>query len=183
MSEKHLNEDMLQQFALEPASCPPNVIAHLMECPECFLEATGYHQLGQALKEQPAPEFGFDLAAAVMGQLETGQGAAAPMEEVAELPPEVGGMGAPTGAAVLETPKGVVVTVREPRRISRVIVPVVIAIVAALPAWLFRRTAYFVFADVSEAIAWIILAAAGIAVVFTVYKYYRRYQQVLHLIN
>lgn len=164
MSGKHLNEDMLQQYVLEPAACPPEAIAHLAVCPQCRIEAAAYLQLGKALRDQPAPEFAFDLAAAVMEQLGARPGAAMEMARRGSQP----------GAAV---------RVREPRQGPRLTVPAVIAIVAALPAWLFRKTAYLVFSDMSGAAAWVILALAGVAVLFSCYKYYRRYQQVLQLIN
>jgi len=75
------------------------------------------------------------------------------------------------------------VRVRESRLMSRLVLPVVIAIVVAFPAWLFRRAAYFLFRDISGAVAWIILASAAIVVLFNAYRYYRKYQQVIQLIN
>lgn len=151
MSGKHLEEDVLQQYALEPAACPPEVIAHLSACTQCRFEAEGYRQLGRLLRDQPVPEFSFDLAAAVMVKLDA----------------------APHTA----TRAG------RPRWVSALALPVVIVILAVIPAWLFRKTAYFAFADLSGVIAWIILPAAVVAVLFRIYRYYRKYQQVLHLIN
>lgn len=175
MSGEHLTHDMLQQYALEPAVCPPEAIAHLAECPLCRIEVTGYFRLKKALKDQPAPAFSFDLAAAVMERLEAGPGGVeTPVEAVR------GGVVTPVevGRGGVETP-----VEAGPRRVLRLAVPFVIALVAVLPAWLFRKTAYFVFAEMSGAVAWIILAAAGVAVLFSIYKYYRKYQQVIQLIN
>ena len=151
MSGEHLEEDMLQRYALEPAACPPEAVAHLAECPKCRFEATEYLLLGKALGDLPVPEFRFDLAAAVMGKV-----------------------GSHADGAV---------RVRESRLMSRLVLPVVIAIVVAFPAWLFRRAAYFLFRDISGAVAWIILASAAIVVLFNAYRYYRKYQQVIQLIN
>ena len=151
MSGEHLEEDMLQRYALEPAACPPEAVAHLAECPKCRFEATEYLLLGKALRDLPVPEFRFDLAAAVMGEV-----------------------GSHADGAV---------RVRESRLVSRLVLPVVIAIVVAFPAWLFRRAAYFLFRDISGAVAWIILASAAVVVLFNAYRYYRKYQQVIQLIN
>jgi len=151
MSGEHLEEDMLQRYALEPAACPPEAVAHLAECPKCRFEATEYLLLGKALGDLPVPEFRFDLAAAVAGKV-----------------------GSHADGAV---------RVRESRLMSRLVLPVVIAIVVAFPAWLFRRAAYFLFRDISGAVAWIILASAAIVVLFNAYRYYRKYQQVIQLIN
>ena len=151
MSGEHLEEDMLQRYALEPAACPPEAVAHLAECPKCRFEATEYLLLGKALGDLPVPEFRFDLAAAVAGKV-----------------------GSHADGAV---------RVRESRLMSRLVLPVVIAIVVAFPAWLFRKTAYFLFRDISGAVAWIILASAAIVVLFNAYRYYRKYQQVIQLIN
>ena len=151
MSGEHLEEDMLQRYALEPAACPPEAVAHLAECPKCRFEATEYLLLGKALGDLPVPEFRFDLAAAVAGKV-----------------------GSHADGAV---------RVRESRLMSRLVLPVVIAIVVAFPAWLFRRAAYFLFRDISGAVAWIILASAAVVVLSNAYRYYRKYQQVIQLIN
>jgi hypothetical protein len=151
MTGKHLKEDVLQRYALEPGACPPEVLVHLAECTQCRVEAEGYRQLGKLLRDQPVPGFSFDLAAAVMTRLDSA-----------------------TPTATLAGKQ---------KWVSRLSVPAVIAILAVIPAWLFRKTAYFVFADMSAVIAWIILAAAGIAVLFWSYRYYRKYQHFLHLIN
>jgi|SRR6185312_9509253 len=163
MSGEHLEEDMLQRYALEPAACPPEAVAHLAECPKCRFEATEYLLLGKALGDLPVPEFRFDLAAAVMGKVGLDADAAV-----------AGKVGSHADGAV---------RVRESRLMSRLVLPVVIAIVVAFPAWLFRRAAYFLFRDISGAVAWIILASAAIVVLFNAYRYYRKYQQVIQLIN
>jgi len=163
MSGEHLEEDMLQRYALEPAACPPEAVAHLAECPKCRFEATEYLLLGKALRDLPVPEFRFDLAAAVMGEV-------GPHADAAVM----GEVGSHADGAV---------RVRESRLMSRLVLPVVIAIVVAFPAWLFRRAAYFLFRDISGAVAWIILASAAIVVLFNAYRYYRKYQQVIQLIN
>src|SRR5690348_14723130 len=116
MSGEHLEEDMLQRYALEPAACPPEAVAHLAECPKCRFEATEYLLLGKALGDLPVPEFRFDLAAAVMGKVGSHADAGV-----------MGKVGSHADGAV---------RVRESRLMSRLVLPVVIAIVVAFPAWL-----------------------------------------------
>jgi hypothetical protein len=52
-----------------------------------------------------------------------------------------------------------------------------------VPAWLFRRSAYFVFTDMSAAFYWVLLAAAGIVFGFFLLRLYKKYQDVINLIN
>ena len=167
MNSLHLTEDVLQLYALEPERCPQEVIEHLAECEECRVAAEGWMLLGKALKDQPAPEFSFDVAAAVMGRLEG--------EEVRGGEVVTGRL---DGERAATPAHGVALG-----RVSRLVVPGIVAIVAGVPAWLFRKTAYFAFADMSEEIALVILVCAGVAVAFSAYKYYRRYQQIIQLIN
>ncbi|HVS97136.1 MAG TPA: hypothetical protein VHE54_11660 [Puia sp.] len=163
MSGVHLNEETLQQYTLDPAACPPEAVAHLSECVECRIQAGVYAGLGKALRDQPAPEFSFDLATAVMARLNP-PGTAAVMGGLEIAPPEA----APVGK------RG---------KLSRLVVPLVIVFVAAIPAWLFRKTAVLVFSEMAGPAAWIIPVCAGVAVLFRCYKYYRRYQEILQLIN
>ncbi|HXD77198.1 MAG TPA: hypothetical protein VN616_05290 [Puia sp.] len=153
MIDPHLTEEALQLYALDPGSAGPEVRGHLAACADCRGTAEAYRLLLDALKEQPMPVFPFDLGAVVADGLEV-----------------LLQTGAPASGA------------GKPGRISRSSA-VVIALLIAIPAWFFRKTAWFAFSAASAGLAGIILGAAGIAVLFTLYKYYRRYQQVLHLIN
>src|SRR5579872_3406757 len=71
MSGKHLTEDMLQQCALNPGECPDETLTHLFECAECRKVVEAYEHLGTLLRDQPAPVFEFDLAAAVIARLDS----------------------------------------------------------------------------------------------------------------
>lgn len=60
---------------------------------------------------------------------------------------------------------------------------VLIAIFIVVPLWLFRRSAYFVFTDMPAVFYWLVLAAAAIVVGLFVLRLYKKYQQVINLIN
>ena len=70
MSGTHPSEEALQQYVLDPSACAPGEIDHIGNCPACREAAAAYRMLADALKEQPAPAFDFDLASAVIAQLE-----------------------------------------------------------------------------------------------------------------
>ena len=59
----------------------------------------------------------------------------------------------------------------------------VILFVIAVPAWLFRKSAYFVFTDMSPEFYWSLLAVAGIVVGLFILRLQKRYQHVINLIN
>jgi hypothetical protein len=69
------------------------------------------------------------------------------------------------------------------RREGSVLTAVLIAGVIIVPAWLFRRSAYFVFTDMSAAFYWVLLAAAGVVTAFFLLRLYKKYQDVINLIN
>ena len=144
MSGIHPSDEGLQQYVLDPAACAPGEIDHIAGCPECQEAAAAYRVLSDALKEQPAPTFNFDLAAAVIANLQT---------------PQRKRQGGPMLTAAL------------------------IAGSIIVPAWLFRRSAYFVFTDMSAAFYWVLLAAAGIVFGFFLLRLYKKYQDVINLIN
>ena len=144
MSGTHPSDEALQQYVLAPAACAPGEIDHIAGCPECQEAAGVYRALSDALREQPAPTFNFDLAAAVIANLQT---------------PQPKRQGGPMLTAAL------------------------IAGSIIVPAWLFRRSAYFVFTDMSAAFYWVLLAAAGIVFGFFLLRLYKKYQDVINLIN
>ncbi|HEV2355192.1 MAG TPA: hypothetical protein VGR89_13170 [Puia sp.] len=150
MNGKHLTEDMQQQYALNPGECPDQTLTHLSECAKCREAVAEYEQLWKALRDQSAPVFEFDLAAAVIARLDSADPRVAPP--------------------------------RHPRQNERFLLPL-IALLVALPAWFFWKTAYFVFSASSTGLAAIVLIFAGITVLFSLFKYYRKYQHVLHLLN
>ena len=145
MSGTHPSDEALQLYVLDPAACVPGEIDHIAGCMECQETAAAYRVLSDALKEHPAPIFGFDLAAAVI--------------------------------AKLETPR------RRKQHGGSALTAILITGAILVPAWLFRRSAYFVFTDMSAAFYWVLLAAAGIVVGFFLLRLYKKYQDVINLIN
>jgi hypothetical protein len=145
MSGTHPSDEALQQYVLDPSVCTAGEIDHIGSCPECQEAAAAYRMMADALQDQLAPAFDFDLAAAVI--------------------------------AKLETPK-----VRK-RQEGSVLTAILIATAVVIPAWLFRRSAYFVFTDMSAAFYWVLLAAAGIVVGIFLLRLYKKYQNVINLIN
>jgi hypothetical protein len=58
-----------------------------------------------------------------------------------------------------------------------------IAALVAIPLWLFRKSAYYVFTDMSLVFYGIVFASTAIVVSLFLLRVYKRYQQVFHLIN
>jgi hypothetical protein len=145
MSGTHPSEASLQQYVLDRAACTQEDIGHIGMCPDCRQAAATYGMLADALKEQPAPSFDFDLAAAVITQL--------------EAPPR--------------------------RKHQEGVVPMalLITLVIGVPAWLFRKSVYFVFTDMSADFYWVVLAAAGIVIGLFLLRLFKKYQDVINLIN
>lgn len=71
MLNGHLSDEQIQELALEIAGIAPDVIAHAENCEACKLKIHNYRLLINAVEKQPAPAFSFDLAAAVVAQIET----------------------------------------------------------------------------------------------------------------
>ncbi|HTR29225.1 MAG TPA: hypothetical protein VMH27_08140 [Puia sp.] len=153
MSGTHPSEEILQQYVLDRAACPAEAIHHIGACPECQATIAAYGALGELLSSQPAPEFDFDLAAAVTVRVRD-----------------------------VRTRHQAVARVRE-RKGGAVGMALVVALFAGVPAWLFRKSAYFVFTDMSAAFYWVLLAAAGIVVGFFLLRLHKKYQDVINLIN
>jgi hypothetical protein len=145
MSGPHPSDEALQQYVLDPSACAPGEIDHIANCPNCREAAAAYRILADTLKELPAPAFDFDLASAVIAQLET--------------PPQS------------KRKEGALLTV------------VLIALVIGVPAWLFRKTAYFVFTDMSAEFYWVVLASAAIVLGLFLLRLHKKYQDVINLIN
>jgi|SRR6185437_5123066 len=60
---------------------------------------------------------------------------------------------------------------------------VLIAAFIVIPLWLFRKSAYFVFTDMSAVFYGLVFAAAGIVVGVFLLRLYKKYQQIINLIN
>lgn len=70
MLNGHLSDEQIQELALNatPAS---EAVTHAANCPECKTRVENYWLLINAIVQEPAPAFNFDLAAAVVAQIET----------------------------------------------------------------------------------------------------------------
>jgi hypothetical protein len=171
MSGQHLAEETIQQYVLDRPAATPATIAHLDACAECRTAAAAYGVLVEALEHQPAPVFAFDLAALVTAQLETGTPAV-------WAKPTVG-----TKPAANKKPSANKKPAARLEGSGRFWVAIASLLIAAVPAWLFRKNAYFIFSDVSGGFSWLMAGIAGIVVLLSIFRYYRHYQKVLHLIN
>jgi hypothetical protein len=145
MTRTHPTDEALQEYVLDPAACTPEQISHIGSCPDCQDAVAAYRLLAAALKEQPAPAFDFDLAGAVITQL--------------EAPPQ------------RKWQEGSVLTA------------ILIALAIVIPAWLFRRSAYFVFTDMSAVFYGVLLVITAIVVGLFLLRLHRKYQDVINLIN
>jgi predicted anti-sigma-YlaC factor YlaD len=69
MSDQHLTEEELQEFALNEASITKAASAHLHACPVCREQLATYRQLFIEIETEPAAAFDFDVSEAVMEKL------------------------------------------------------------------------------------------------------------------
>jgi anti-sigma factor RsiW len=159
MSGIHPSEEIVQQYVVDRPGCTAEQISHIAGCPECQAAVAAYVLVAEVLRKQPAPVFDFDLAGAVIRQVEGAEGS---------------GAFAPAKRAVMDG---------NIRKRGGVPMAVLIAAIAGVPAWLFRKSAYFVFTDMSAVFYWVLLAAAGIVVGLFILRLHRKYQNVINLIN
>jgi hypothetical protein len=160
MSGAHLSAEELQQYILDRPACPPEDIAHLDGCPDCQTQVAAYGLLMEGLGQQPAPVFGFDVSAMVMGRL--AESAVAERE---------GERSVDRGAE------------RRADRRARLAMAAVILLATAVPAWLFRKSAYYVFTDFPAIFLYLILAAAGVFLLLRILHLMKRYQHIINIIN
>ena len=160
MSRAHLSAEELQQYVLDKPGCTSEDIAHVDSCPDCQAQVAAYTLLISALDQQPAAVFGFDVSAMVMGRLAPERGA----EGVTER-------------------RGEQATERRVNRLTGWGMAALILVVAGVPAWLFRRSAYYVFTDISAVFLYLILAAAVVFMLLRVLLLIKRYQQIINSIN
>ena len=153
MSGRHSSDEVLQQFSLDPAVCKAEEINHIGSCPDCQAAVAVYKALTNKLASQPVPTFDFDLASAVIAQLE---GAA---------------------ASKADAPRA------KQGKTGSVLTIIMIAVFIGVPLWLFRRSAYFVFTDMSAVFYWFVVATAGIVVGLFLLRLYKDHQKVINLIN
>lgn len=58
-----------------------------------------------------------------------------------------------------------------------------ILLMTGIPAWLFRRSAYFVFSDIQTVFLYPILAATGMILLWRILHLYKKYQNFFNIIN
>jgi hypothetical protein len=160
MSGAHLSAEKLQQYILDRPACKPEDISHLDGCPDCQAQVAAYALLMEGLRQQPPPVFGFDVSAMVMRRLAESSVVDRRAEGMAERGAEQ----------------------RADRR-TRLATAALILLVTAVPAWLFRKSAYYVFTDFPAVFLYLILAAAGVFVLLSILQLIKRYQQIINIIN
>ena len=69
MKYLHLTDDQIQQYVLEKANCPDEIIEHIQACTPCRERAQEYNLLFRGIQQQEKPVFDFDLADLVLQQL------------------------------------------------------------------------------------------------------------------
>ena len=160
MSRAHLSAEELQQYILDKPECSPEDIAHVDSCADCQAQVAAYTLLMKELGQQPTPVFGFDVSSMVLPQLAGTRATERRTERTTERATE-----------------------RKVNRRTGWGMAALILVVAGVPAWLFRRSAYYVFTDISAVFLYLILAAAGVFMLLRVLHLVKRYHQIIHSIN
>jgi hypothetical protein len=161
MSGAHLSAEELQQYILDKPECTPESIAHADSCLDCQAQVAAYTLLMKELSLQPPPTFGFDVSAMVLGQLAV---------ESCDVRGEVERGGERK-------------TERRFNRRTSWGIAALILVVTGVPSWLFRRSAYYVFTDISAVFLYLILGAAVVFMLLRVLLLIKRYQQIINSIN
>jgi hypothetical protein len=73
MTNKHLNNDEIQQYVLQKAECDVDIMEHIQHCTICKMKAAQYNLLFEGIKQQEKPVFDFNLADLVIDQLPKAQ--------------------------------------------------------------------------------------------------------------
>jgi len=107
------------------------------------------------------------------------------MEGLQQQPPPVFGfdVSAMVMRRLAESPVAGQVAERRADRRTRLATAALILLVTAVPAWLFRKSAYYVFTDFPAVFLYLILAAAGVFVLLSILQLMKRYQQIINIIN
>ena len=69
MTNKHLDDDEIQQYVLQKAECNIDIVKHMQNCETCTMKAAQYNLLFEGIKQQEKPVFDFNLADLVIEQL------------------------------------------------------------------------------------------------------------------
>lgn len=70
MRKGHMNEEEIQQYAIDKAGSAPEVIRHLSSCEVCKEKVKTYQLLFTEMGKVPELSFGFSIAELVLPQLE-----------------------------------------------------------------------------------------------------------------
>src|SRR5687767_4978655 len=69
MLNGHLSDEQIQELVLNETSAT-EAATHAANCPDCKTRVENYWLLIKAIEQEPSPAFAFDLAAAVVSQIE-----------------------------------------------------------------------------------------------------------------
>ena len=69
MTNEHLDDAEIQQYALKKTDCDIYITEHIRHCTSCRAKARQYNLLFERIKQQEKPVFDFSLADLVMAQL------------------------------------------------------------------------------------------------------------------
>jgi hypothetical protein len=67
--KKHLTDEEIQDYALEPSGCAAEIAQHAEGCPECTMRIKEYRLLFGAFEGQPESAFDFNIEEAVLSRL------------------------------------------------------------------------------------------------------------------
>lgn len=69
MSEQHLTEEQVQQYAENEALFGSDEMSHVHHCEECQSLIASYRLMFSVIEESESPAFDFDVSAAVLSQI------------------------------------------------------------------------------------------------------------------
>ena len=69
MTDQHLSETEIQNYALSKSHSEEHIAAHLHTCDHCREQVKSYQLLFTGIRSQPAPDFDFDLSATVLAEI------------------------------------------------------------------------------------------------------------------
>src|SRR6185437_3096752 len=69
MTNKHLNDDEVQQYVLQKTECDVDIVKHVESCETCKIKAKQYDLLFEGINQQEKPGFDFNIADLVIAKL------------------------------------------------------------------------------------------------------------------
>lgn len=73
MTENHLTDAEIQEYAFQKESCTRTVGEHMAQCGSCKMKAEEYVLLFKIIQEEKKPDFDFNLSELVINQLPVNQ--------------------------------------------------------------------------------------------------------------